>query len=89
MFLALAVYPAGARFLLHCNGLGWRIGVIHRSKGETSELSIDSGSRAENQLGRTVSAPKIVTLAQQSVVFYQKRPESPKKAATAIVFGLP
>jgi hypothetical protein len=36
----------------------------------------------------TVASPKIVTLPQQSASFCQKKPESPKKAAIAIVFGL-
>jgi hypothetical protein len=37
----------------------------------------------------TVASPKIVTLPQQSAAFCQKKAESPKKAAVAIVFGLP
>jgi hypothetical protein len=37
----------------------------------------------------TVSDPKIVTLPQQSVPICHGKSETPKKAAVAVVFGLP
>jgi hypothetical protein len=60
-----------------------------QTEGQNVRIFTVSALEAENRHGITVSALKIVTLAQQSAAISQQRPESPKKAATAAVFGLP